>query len=185
MNTPKFYCKDKNNVKAFVLGCDPTAFDAQKNACKFEYVFDLNNDERYFSSILRNLNCIGLSKDNIYVQNLVTEAQKVETSENKNWKTIALDFIPDRKKEFDEVDISHTVPVFITAGVLYEVLVETKHTFQELYKDKTLVPILPQDNKLGRPLIPLFRHKNYSLCNDENKDYKERILNYLSSSKGL
>lgn len=86
---PKPFCFNKDNVKAFVLGCDPTGSDKNENPLEFGYVFDLGKDKWYFSGILANLCQIGLSLNDIYVQNLITEYLKTESSKNKEWLKIA------------------------------------------------------------------------------------------------
>ena len=55
---PEPYCEDCNNVKAIVLGADPT--NPQEKS--FTYVFGLEDrNSPYFSSILKNLHQIGLN----------------------------------------------------------------------------------------------------------------------------
>lgn len=62
MKAPKPFCKDSCKIEAFVLGCDPTAYDENGNRLEFEFVFDLGNDERYFAAVLANLTCL-IQKD--------------------------------------------------------------------------------------------------------------------------
>jgi hypothetical protein len=40
---------------------------------------------------------------------------------------------------------------------------ERKWKASEIYALKTEIPIPPEANKLGRPLIPLYRHYRYNL----------------------
>jgi hypothetical protein len=94
----------KTKIRSFVLGCDPTAFDKNKERLEFEYVFDLGKDKRYFKGVIDNLELIGLKVEDIYVQNLVTDYQEKETSKNKAWKQTALGYIASRKAEFDQLD---------------------------------------------------------------------------------
>ncbi|BAX82350.1 hypothetical protein [Labilibaculum antarcticum] len=166
MKEPKPFCSNTDNIKAFVLGCDPTAFDKTGNRLEFEYVFDLGNDERYFKGVIDNLEQISLSIEKVYVQNLVTDYQKEETSKNKNWHQTAQEYIAIRKQEFDNLDPSGTTPVFLTSEVLYKVLInpdEKKYKASQLYNSPELLPIPAISNLLGRPLIPLYRHWNYNL----------------------
>ena len=173
-NKPKPFYSNLEGIKAFVLGCDPTGFDKNGNRLEFEFVFDLGKDKRYFAGILANLKHLGLSLDNIYVQNLVTDYQKVETGKNKEWQRIAEGFIPQRKNEFDNIDPTCTMPVFLTSYTLYKVLININQSIyvaKDLYSNKDLVPILPSANRLERPLIPLFRHHDYAL--DKQEEYKK------------
>ncbi|WP_321298920.1 hypothetical protein [Marinifilum fragile] len=166
MNTPKPFCPTQQNIKAFVLGCDPTAFDKNGNRLEFEYVFDLGNDERYFKGVIENLNQIGLSLDEVYVQNLITDYQEEETSKNKEWFQLAQSYIEDRKQEFNKLDPTGKLPVFLTSEVIYKALLkETEQSIKasELYHNAESVPIVANQNLLERPLIPLYRHWNYNL----------------------
>lgn len=81
---PKHYCcDDKDNVKAIILGCDPTN---TKKEYEFETVFGLRNTDEdeygnlFFRDIYENLKSIGLNKSNIYVQNLCRNYFVKETS---------------------------------------------------------------------------------------------------------
>lgn len=187
MEAPKLYCRNPKNIKAFVLGCDPTAFDTKRVRIVFDNVFGIkedncnNGDNRYFSSILKNLNELDLSLDNIYVQNLVTDYQNMETGKNNQWKKIAKKYIPARKQELDEKDPSGLIPVFLTSEYLYKVLInegQVIHSAKELYENEELVPIKAQSNLLERPLIPLYRHMDYNFS--IKKDYKERIKKLIT-----
>jgi hypothetical protein len=153
------------NLRAFVLGCDPTAFkDKEKRVLKeLKTVFGICEDRRYFAGILSNLKALGLGQDDVYVQNLVTEYLGKETSNNKKeWKEKARKSIGDRKKEFDLADPSGKLPVFLTSYLLYEVLLNDglkRKTAKELYDGIEIIPA--SSNQLNRPLVPLFRHYTY------------------------
>lgn len=163
--TPKAYFKDLNKIRAFVLGCDPTAIEGKEQKW-FEFVFDIGGDRRYFSSIQKNLEILGLEMNDIYVQNLITAYQAQESTKNTEWYTTAKNFIHDRKSEFDTIDSSQKVPVFLTSYMLYKVLLKHNvelRTAKELYSNWESVPIPSDSNLLNRPLIPLFRHSHYLL----------------------
>ncbi len=182
MIIPKPYINEINSIKAFVLGCDPTAFDKNKNLIKFEYVFGILKDKRYFAGINSSLGKIGLDQECVYIQNLITNYQDKVTADNKRWKDIAKEEIEPRKLEFDRFDPEHKLPVFITSKLLYDVLLnenEVCYTAKELYQLKTEIPILPEKNKLYRPLIPLFRHPAYMLSNHKQTEYVKRLNIYL------
>jgi len=158
-----------DHPKAFVLGCDPTAFyvepDGKKLPLVFKTVFDIDGpDGRYFSGIRNNLLVLDLHfETDVYVQNLVVDYQPAETSKNKNWNNEALKSISDRKHEFDAVDPSGRVPVFLTSERLYKVLMNEGKplaTATELYQQENVV-IPAEKNKLGRPMIALYRHPKY------------------------
>lgn len=185
MNIPKPYFNPNKTIKAFVLGCDPTAFDKEKNLLQFEFVFDLKNDKndkRYFSGISANLERIGLELECVFVQNLVTDYLDKCTAENKAWKEKALQYIEQRRQEFDKIDPTGKIPVLLTSGLLYDVLLnedQTKYSPKEIYQLKTSIPIPSENNKLGRPLIPLYRHYHYSLANKEHLQYKVALIKYF------
>lgn len=165
---PKPFCINSQNVKAFVLGCDPTAFDTNGNRLEFEYVFDLGKGQRYFSSILKNLNTLGLTLHDIYVQNLITHYQEIETSKNKNWFIEAKKCLRLRKEEFDEKDPEGKIPVLLTSEYLYKVLINEEIKVNKpnsLYNLEVQIPVPPVSNSLDRPLIPLYRHRTYTLVN--------------------
>jgi hypothetical protein len=177
MKLPKLYCSNTNNIRAFVLGCDPTAFDKNNNRLEFKKVFGLEKEGNpYFAGILSNLNLIGITLNDIYVQNLITEYQEFESSKNKEWMKTASDSIPSRKVEFDKIDPSKTIPVFLTSELLYKALLiegQPKHKAIEFYKKPELIPIPAEANKLGRPLIPLYRHYTYNL--NGKPEYIQRL----------
>jgi hypothetical protein len=176
MNPPKPHSPPKESIKAFVLGCDPTAFYKNGAPRKFEYVFNLQKkgDKRYFAGILKNLEAVGLCLDCIYVQNLVTDYQSEETAKNKNWPAVAALEIPLRKQEFDAIDPSGKLPVFLTSQHLYKILLNEgiqPKTPTAIYKGA--IPVKAEDNKLGRPLVALYRHYKYAV--DKHPVYQEMI----------
>lgn len=167
------------NPKAFVLGCDPTAFDKNGNRLEFKTVFDIGKDNRYFAGILANLSGLDLGRDDVYIQNLVTEYLDKETSKNKKvWKQKARESIAERKAEFDREDPGSKWPVFLTSWFLYDVLPNDdlpRRSPKELYESAVIIP--PSQNKLGRPLISLFRHPNYKY--QEWEGYAEKVKGLL------
>lgn len=85
MNPPSHYHNKAVKTKAFVLGCDPTAF---KDGIRldFDYVFGIKKDKRFFAGINANLKSLGLELECVYVQNLITDYQDFVTSDHPNWK---------------------------------------------------------------------------------------------------
>jgi len=208
MNTPKPF-KNTGVLRAFVLGCDPTAFSKkdmkdfkegtkkaeERKAKELKVVFDLRvnetgewiGDKRYFTGIKANLEALNLKMENIYVQNMVTEFQSYLTSEKPDeWVAEAVKYRDARKVEFDDIDPTNKVPVFLTSYLLYKVLIKPKNgeklkTAAELYKSGVIAIIPAEDNYLGRPLVPLFRHTAYSSKNEIRKEYFDRVKKELGS----
>jgi len=72
---PLPFCNNLNNVKAIVLGTDPT--NRQRRINK---VFDLDDpNSPYFRIIKQNLSLIDIGLDEIYVQNLCKNYFTIET----------------------------------------------------------------------------------------------------------
>ncbi|MCX6272125.1 MAG: hypothetical protein NTU44_13075 [Bacteroidetes bacterium] len=174
---PAPYFNRSNKIRAFVLGCDPTAFDKEGKPIEFMTVFGLDKDNRYFSAIEPNLNELGLSKHCVYIQNLIPDFLDFETSKNKNWEIVAKLHIQDRLLEFDHFDPDRRLPVFLTSEIIYKVLLndgEIRKRAKELYKSEYEIIIPGNKNKLFRKLIPLYRHPAYSL--KKQLRYKDLIL---------
>ncbi|HPR27005.1 MAG TPA: hypothetical protein PLG29_11625 [Lentimicrobium sp.] len=177
------------NPVAFVLGCDPTAFKAEdkgkpkeeREPVIFRTVFGLDNGLKYFGGINANLDALGLKyKTCTYIQNLVTDYQVEETSKNKEWDNTASGSIDARRTEFDTIDPTHKIPVLLTSERLYKVLMNAGEPLlpaQELYKQESVM--IPADkNKLGQPLIALYRHPKYNYS--RQIDYFNRVKNALN-----
>ena len=179
-NTPAPHINVRHKLKAFVLGCDPTAYDKNKNRVVFEKVFGIGQDGRYFAGIKANLKQLNISMDEIYVQNLITEYCDKESSKDKNWVYSAQRFIPSLVLEFDREDPSRKTPVFLTSELQYKALMNEGQKPKkpaELYNTANEIVVAPERNKLFRPLMPLYRHFAYSLKN--HTEYKERLLKHF------
>lgn len=182
---------DTKKIKAIVLGCDPSNFSKKGGITKeLETVFGISGigkDGRYFSGILRNLKLLGLSLDDIYVQNLCRNYFSRETAKNSDWNAAAKHWAISLKKELDELKLPKSIPVFLTAKHLYEALLKEntkKYKPQDIYENPLLIPINHNDNILERPLIPLYRGGTgnaYGL--DKWENYKNRIIEILAESK--
>ena len=177
------------NPVAFVLGCDPTAFKAddkvkpmeERKPIFFRTVFGLDTGLKYFGGINANLDALGLKyKTNTYIQNLVTDYQVEETSKNKEWDKTASGSIDGRKMEFDTIDPTKKIPVLLTSERLYKLLMnagEPLLTAKKLYEQESVM--IPADkNKLGRPLIALYRHPRYH--NSKQKAYFNSVKSALN-----
>lgn len=179
---PKPYFTKLETIKAFVLGCDPTAKDKEGNDLQFEYVFGIKEDKRFFAGIKGNLRDIGLSIDDIYVQNLITNYLDADTSEGKGWMQEAARHVESRRQEFDAIDPARKFPVFLTSEVLHRLLVldgQRSSAAADLYANPQFIPLKPESNKLGRALIPLYRHSRYQL--KKQKEYTARLIQLVKA----
>jgi len=179
MYNPSPYPNKFKDLKAFVLGCDPTAF---KNNIQvpLKTVFGIGQDGRYFSGIRSNLKLLHFELEDIYVQNLIPEYRTQESTKDPNWIMAAQQYIPDRVKEFDKVDPSRTIPVFLTSELLYKALLNEgliPAKPKVIYKQESEVIISSENNKLFRPLIILYRHPAYSI--KRQLKYKDKIIKEL------
>jgi len=170
MKNTKAFCADMKNFKVFILGADPTNFSGEnKNPVQLEYAFGINSgDTRYFDGILRNLSLVGIELEDLYVQNVVPEYLDAETSKNKDWEKKAEEWLPHLRQELDEVDPDKNKPAFVTAERIMKFLVNNDYKLpkaSEIYSEdvQNLMYVKPEDNKLGRPLIALYRHPRYNL----------------------
>ena len=186
------FCYNLMKVKAFVLGADPSNFSIEGKTTKvLTTVFGIGEgDARYFSGILTNLSEVGLSLEDIYVQNLVRNYLIFETSKNHAvWLQFAKVWVQRLKEEFDSVDNSRKTPVLVTAEVIFRFLnpemVKCRameiYTFEGQYLIRQLLN--SKENRLGRPVIPFYRHLNYRLCKEEFKGYKEFIKSVLVKNR--
>jgi len=117
---PKPYCKNLDTVKAILLGCDPT----NKFSANLPYVFALESGLPIFNSFIahweRSLNEIGLSLNNVYIQNLCKNYFVTETSCNRKWDKVARFWIPYLKEEL--CMFPKNIPVLLSSERLYKVL---------------------------------------------------------------
>ena len=184
MNPPKPYYHDLKKVKAILLGADPSNNSDNGLAVQLEYVFSINGkDKRYFAGIARNLEEIGLSQDDIYAQNLIQEYQEAETGQNKNWEAEAEKWVEPLKQELDSFDPEKRIPVLVTAQVIFKALTDKKlPSPKEIYSSRADGIVQPDENRLGRSLLPFYRHYSYALSNVEYKKYKETVRNLVEGS---
>ena len=168
--------KGKETIKAIVIGADPTYL--QDNG-KFDTVFGLENpDSKFFNIILDNLNEIGLSLNNIYVQNLIKSYFRLETSKNKIWSHSALLWLENLKREID-AQFGREIPIIATAEIILKTMVYREYTdgmtAEKIYKQK--IVFSPEQNYFGRNLIALFRHHEYRLTKWQS--YADHIKRYF------
>jgi len=183
----KPYCGEKE-IRAIVLGTDPTAFDIYKNVKNIEYVFDINGDKRYFAEIRSNLNYL-YYEDNrfhnsienyLYVQNLCPNYLEHQTSDyyKEAWVSFMIDngYVEKLKKDIDRFP---DLPIFLTSSILLDVFC-SKDIKKPSYYYGNKKFIEPEENKLNRLLIPLFRHWKYALYHTENLAYTNAVRNRLN-----
>jgi hypothetical protein len=181
--TPKPFVFNKKQVKAFVLGADPTNFSDRGKPIELTYAFGIGQDARYFRDILENLNKLGLHLEDVYIQNLLPEIQQQVTTGNKKFVNDAGANATAIAAEFNKIDPSRKLPVFITAEKLYEAVMNKKNNIpscSSYYSLETNSPIGATENKLGRPAIPLFRNRNYKL--EHWPEYTKYIRSILDTN---
>lgn len=180
---PQAYCENSANVRAIVLGTDPSYYPEKgKEFRKLQYVFEIetykeNRSNPYFDFILNNLTAIGLDLSSVYVENLCRNYFNKITYHNKEaWTASAEIWIPYLVKELDQKFPNKNIPVLLTTEIIYQVLMNDPtqlKSSKDLYMKDGAVPIPADQNKLGRPLIPLYRHYEYEL--KRHTEYRDRI----------
>jgi hypothetical protein len=176
MSITKPFCYNKSNIRAIVLGADPTNFSDHGKPVQIETVFGIGSgDQRYFNGILKNLEVIDLGLKDIYVQNLVQEPLESETAKNNNWEIHAEHWLPKTKNEFDKIDKSRKIPVLVTAERIMKFLYPGVPDAKEIYKGDAFIPF--QNNLLDRPLYAFYRHYKYKLSVHSN--YVQRLKSTL------
>lgn len=177
MTLPKAFCFNPKKVKAIVLGADPTNQHDQH----LEYAFGIMSEEkRFFRYILANLNLIGLHLEDIYVQNLVQDYQASETALNKGWEKAAEVSLENLLQELNA--LQKDVPVLITAERIMKFLLNDPSALPkatEIYSNNNFWFSKPEENKLNRTLIALYRHQKYHL--KTNPDYLDHLNAYFAS----
>jgi hypothetical protein len=170
--TTKPFCYNKSKIKAFVLGADPTNKSDHGNPVQIDTVFGIGSgDQRYFDSILKNLEVIGLGLKDIYVQNLIHEPLEDETSKNDQWEFHAEKWLPITKKEFDNIDNTNKIPVLVTAERILKFLYPEVPSAKDIYTGNIFIPF--KENLLERPIFAFYRHPTYKLS--INKNYAQRL----------
>ena len=160
-----------DEIKAIVLGADPTRILKDKTPQPFNVVFELDNPKSpYWRGIGKNIRLIdGLTEDNLYVQNLCRNYFTQETSKNKKWEAIARDYwVPFLRKELDEL-FPQSIPILITTQFILRACLTSGRPMKARTIYEECKAITPQENLLGRKVLALYRHHSYSL--ERRKDY--------------
>jgi hypothetical protein len=183
-STPTAFCYNPHQVRAIVLGADPSNFSDVGKRKILTKVFGIGDgDPRYFQGILKNLKEVGLGLEDIYVDNLIQDYLDAETSKNKEWYAIAAQNIPLCLTRLDAIDKKRKLPVFLTTEVLYKVLINTQPiSANQFYTQPELIPIPAESNELKRLLIPFYRHQDYSMLIQKWNLYRLRIMDFLASN---
>lgn len=183
-------------IKAIYLGCDPT----NKHLDDLAYVFALVDTPQVFKGFVtthtNQLKALGLTWDDVYVQNLCRNHFFKETSKNlRVWKKAAVGYwIDNLKDELNDLKIPESIPVLLTSKYLFDVLVSDKtlkkKSAREFYLGKETIPVPASKNLLGRPLIPLYRGRSpkkpklsyYLKNNDKLSSYTQKVKSVLNKS---
>jgi hypothetical protein len=178
---PKAYCPtDKSKLKAFVLGADPSICGGGSNAIKVNVVFGIGEDKKYFNSVNRNLEQVGLTLENVYVQNLVRNYMKREVKSNPYWEQFAYGWLPCLLEELNYIDPDKEMPVLVTDEKVLKFLLINPFDIGlpfQYYNCDIFIPIFPDDNKLERKLIPLYRQAAFQLSTHDL--YRDKIKDLL------
>ena len=174
---PEPYCPpDKSKIKAIVLGTDPSNFTEENKTVQMATVFNIGKDSSYFDRINRNLELIGLSLENVFVQNMVRNYMDTETRSNPLWDYFAIKWFQYINEELYNIDRSKKLPVIVTSERLLKFLLNDPYNISmpdDYYNGTKDIPLSPEDNKFERSLIPLYRHPGYSL--DKQEFYRNRL----------
>ncbi|MGQ8335813.1 hypothetical protein ACUNWD_04630 [Sunxiuqinia sp. A32] len=184
---PAPWCEDRNQVKAILLGCDPS----NRHTQIMPYVFTLGMNIPVFNSFKkafeRDLEVVGLSWNSVYVQNLCRNYFRKETSENRRiWLEASKLWIPVLDEELSKFDTN--IPVLLTSDMLFKALVTNPDAYGktiDFYECRTKFPIDARDNLLNRPLIPFYLGLNgrtkqsYRLGTGKWVKYRKQIIRQI------
>lgn len=146
-------------------------------------VFGLDNPNNspYWRDINNNLKQIGLTLDNVYVENVCRNYFNRETSKNKIWEEVAKEYwIPVLKKELDKFD--EWIPVLMTTQfILWAALEDQARRIKAgtIYQECISIPA--EDNLFKRKLYALYRHPYYSLKRPDWEKYKNFLTKQIKN----
>lgn len=172
-----------NPVKAIVLGADPTndGVAGKRGLIELDYVFGIGHrhENPFWGAHKRNLDAVGLKKEDVFVQNICRNYFKDQTSKNKYWELAAKLWIPYLKEELQQVP--NQVPILATAETIMRFLVgdvpkpEVIYQWERSYSFHSL--------KLEREVLPFYRHPQYSLVKS-TYPYKQYLINRFKGITG-
>ena len=169
--------KGKGEIKAIVVGADPSTNDK----IRFETVFDLGGDDkRYFAGIKKNLNAIGLTLDNVYVQNFCQNYFTLTTyKQRKNWLRASGIWYYFLREELDK-KFELTIPILATSELILRRLLEFEEKNARFYYEHPdSVPVESSIVISGRNIFPFYRHWRYNLQRPEWQDYSNKLKEYF------
>lgn len=183
---PKPFPLNPANIKAIVLGADPT--NPEKKELSFVFGLEYPGSP-YFSSILKNLDKLDLSLDNIYVQNLCPNYFKDVTDKNDDYVDIAEQFwLRVLKTELDSL-FSSDIPVLVTAWKPLIVVAPNAKKYKNAKNRIYNEAIIFEENLLNRPVVALFRggrregyNGYYDLNIPEYANYLRKIYSLIHSN---
>jgi len=155
----------EGQIKAIILGADPTHI-VDGRPIQMTSVFEIRDEKSpYWRGINRNLHCInGLTKSNVFVQNVCRNYFTKETSKNNKWLEIAREFwIPFLSEELNS-RFSENIPILMTTEfILKAALIDSKIRMDafSIYSECKSFP--KEENLFNRELFAFYRHPNYSL----------------------
>jgi len=85
-------------------------------------------------------------------------------------------------EKLGEIDKKRKMPVLITTEAIYKIICPNKPiSAYQFYSLDESIPIFPSNNKFNRPIIPFYRHQDYSLLIQKWNPYKLRVIEILNS----
>ncbi len=169
------------SIKAIVLGADPTndGIPGDKGIKQLAKPFGIGitkYERWFFNSQKINLAAIGLSTDNVYVQNVCRNYFTCQTNQNKQWYNFAAVWIKYLREEL--IGISSSIPILATCEEVFTFLTGRKKPFTDIYTLKSTLPFY--SNVLERNVFPLFRSTSYILHPNKWINYKNYLNNYFA-----
>jgi hypothetical protein len=174
---PKPYPETPMNVKTIMLGCDPS----NRHYKDLKYVFAIGRGGKFsgfLSSFQKNLNAIDLTFETVYSQNLCRNYFRVESGCNPYWDDFAKRWIDSLKRELSI--FPENMPILLTSEMLLRVLANRPiRSASDFYSQRIEIPIVKEENKLNRPLIPFYRHPRYILYSGRCNEYRDRVIKII------
>lgn len=169
----------KNNIKAILLGADPTN-DGVKNNRGLQILdkafgIDSEFENFFFLPQQINLSALNLTKDDLYIQNVCRNYFLAQTSNNNHWVSVARIWLPYLAVELSVLDCK--LPILVTAEKIMKLLIPESSNAEEIYKMKCEPNFYSVD--LKRMVYPLYRHPKFFLTKNwvEYRTYLKQRIN--------
>lgn len=168
----------KGEIKAVLLGADPTnnGIKTDKGQKQLKTVFGIDEFNEFFRPQLSNLKQIGLTIDNLYIQNVCRNYFTDETSKNKNWNKVAQLWLRHLKEELDAFDSERKLPLLATSEVIVKALVKQPIAKPKEVYEKNLSFV---SDVLDRKVYAFYRHPAYALTSETNMAYRDFLMDNL------